>query len=234
MKARNLIWTYLFTLTAGVLLIVFSGNGSIFRSIVIALGVLFLVPSIVALVMSLLPAKDDSGARELKWYLVFTSALGVAFGIMLLAIPGFFVQWIVYTLAAILIFCGIAGIIFMRAGDLPGADGWLYTLPVLTLACGLIIIFIGPGTTERVIALISGIFLTVYSLNGFWAYFRRRSLGKRVEKAKEEAETEAARAADDVTSEVREVEENAEHKTDEKEDEKEDETPKEIERKEKE
>lgn len=225
MKSKTLIWTYLFSLAAGVLLIVFSGNGSIFRSIVIALGVLFLVPSIVALVMSCLPAKDDSGARELKWYLIFTSALGVAFGIMLLAIPSFFVQWIVYTLAAILIFCGIAGIIFMRAGDLPGADGWLYTLPVLTLVCGLVIIFVGPGATERVIALVAGIFLTVYSLNGLCAFFRRRSLGKRVEKAKEEAEAaEGAKAEEekreeekreeplDVTAEAKEIPKQIEEK----------------------
>lgn len=225
MKSRTLIWTYIFTLAAGVLLMVFSGNGSIFRSIVIALGVLFLVPSIVALVISCFPPKDDNGVKELKWYLIFTSALGVAFGIMLLAIPSFFVQWIVYTLAAILIFCGIAGIIFMRAGDLPGADGWLYALPVLTLVCGLIIIFIGPGATERVIALVSGIFLTVYSLNGFWAYFRRRSLGKRVEKAKEEAESEVDTAVEDVTDAAREVEDKAEDKSEE--------APKEIERKEK-
>lgn len=201
MKSKSLIWTYLFSLAAGILLIVFSGSGSIFRSIVVALGFLFLVPSIVALVMSIWPPKDDKGTRELKWYLIFTSALGVAFGVLLLAIPSFFVQWIVYTLAAILIFCGIAGIVFMRAGDLPDADWYMYALPVLTLICGLVIVFVGPGATEKVIALLAGIFLTVYSINGFWGYFQRVHRGKKAAKLIESSQTETSASEETEASE---------------------------------
>lgn len=182
MKSKSLIWTYLFSLAAGLLLIIFSGSGSIFRSIVVALGFLFLVPSVVALIMSIWPPKNENGVRELKWYIIFTASLGVAFGVILLAIPSFFVHWIVYTLAVILIFCGITGIIFMRAGDLPEADWYLYALPVLTLVCGLVILFVGPNATERVIALIAGIFLTIFSVNGFWGYFQRMHRGKKVAK----------------------------------------------------
>lgn len=214
MKSKTFLWAYLFSLIAGVLLIIFSGSGAIFRSIVIALGILFLIPSVVAFVMSLIPPKKDDGTKDFKWYLIFTSSLGMAFGIMLLAIPGFFVEWIVYTLAAILIFYGIVGIVFLRAGDMPESSKLFYTTPVLTLLCGVIIIFVGPQATEKAIALLTGCFLVVFSINGFWGFLERLHLARKARKALAAAATDGENAVDDATkaieSDVKKEEDKAE------------------------
>lgn len=205
MKSKNFLWAYIFSLAAGILLICFCGSPNLFRSIVIALGILFLVPSAVAFIMSCVPQKSIDGLRHVKWYLVFTTALGVAFGILLLCIPDFFVDWIVYTLAGILIFCGIAGIVFMIAsGGMPGVEIWFYAIPVLTLTCGIIIILVGPQVTEHIVSLIAGIFLVCYSVNGFWGFFHRlrsqHKAQKNLDTLQKEASVPQADKNDDLTS----------------------------------
>lgn len=205
MKSKNFLWAYIFSLAAGILLICFCGSPNLFRSIVIALGILFLVPSVIAFVMSCVPQRESDGLRHVKWYLVFTTALGVTLGILLLCIPEFFVDWIVYTLAGILIFCGIAGIVFMIAsGGMPGAEIWFYAIPVLTLTCGIVIIIMGPQTTERVISLIAGIFLVCYSVNGFWGFYHHlhklHKSQKQQAALKAEETAPAAEENDDLTS----------------------------------
>lgn len=178
MKSKPYFFTYLCALIIGVLLLVFTGQTELFKWIVIAIGVLLIIPSVGSVIDGLVPAKDVQGHRSVPkpWYLVAMGVAGIVFGVILICMPGFFAGYIVYTLGIILILCGLAQIVFMSvAASVVGTNKWFYVMPWLTFIAGIVVLFLGPSGIENIVTVLTGIFLIVYSVNGFMQMGATRS-----------------------------------------------------------
>lgn len=177
MKSRPYLLTYLFALVIGVLLLVFAGRTNLFAGIVIAIGILFMVPSIVLIVNALIPAKNADGTKTPKpWYMAAIGIAGLIFGVLLVCMPDVFIQYTVYTLGLALILFGLVQIINLSAAA--SAAGRMsfgfYVMPWLTFLCGIAVLILGPARLEHIIIVLTGIFLICYSINGIWEIMAMR------------------------------------------------------------
>lgn len=174
MKERTYLFTYLSALIIGILLLVFHADEKLYNGVIIAMGVLIGLPSLTMLISYLLPKKNENGeVRPRPWYGIIASAAALGLGVWMVSNPDFFMSVSIYTLGAILILAGGAGVIFivMAARPAPIQFYWLI-VPIISLAAGLVVIILGPAKVAHSAALITGIVLVVYSVNGFTSLFR--------------------------------------------------------------
>lgn len=178
MNGSNSLWINFFAFAAGLLLLIFSGETALFSTIVIILGILFIIPCVIGFIISVFPPRDSNGVRQFNWFTAFSSALGLVFGICLVAVPEFFATAIIYTFGALLILAGLVGIAYLvNAREGAGSSGILYIIPSLIIIAGIVIIVLGrPHILDRIAAIVTGASLLLFSLNGFWAFIRNRSL----------------------------------------------------------
>lgn len=182
MKTNSSILLNLFAFAAGILLLIFANETALFTSIVIIIGILFIIPSAIAFILSLLPQKNPDGKRPVNWFTVFATALGVAFGICMVAVPSFFASAIIYTFGGILIIAGLMGIAYLiNARDGVGSTIMLYLIPSLVTITGITVIILGrPRLLDQAAAIITGIALILYSINGFWVFIRNRAMARNI------------------------------------------------------
>ena len=182
-KSASLI-TYLAALVIGIILLALHEQVNLLEGVVIAMGVLITVPSAVMFISSLIGKKDEYGNRSFPgWYNVIVAVAGLVLGIWMLCKPGWFEVWMVYTLGVVLILTGAAQIVFIYSASKPyGPNPWWYCIPVLVLAGGFIICFIGPNGLNTWATITTGILLIVYSANGLASLGREQ----RIEKKREE------------------------------------------------
>ena len=164
MKGRTYLFSYLSALVIGILLLVFHESSGLFEGVVIAMGILIIIPSAIMLIAGFLRKVTTAS----KWYGVIASVAGLVFGIWMLCMPSFFINASIYTLGILLILAGVAGILFVINAARPASVNYLWMIvPVLAVAGGLIIMFLGPATMQKAAALVSGVVLIVYAVNGF-------------------------------------------------------------------
>ena len=182
-KSASLI-AYVASLVIGIILLALHEQVNLIRGIVIAMGILITLPSAVMLLNCFIGKKDEYGNRSFPaWYTVIVAIAGLVLGIWMLCMPAAFEMWMVYTLGVILILVGAAQIVFIYSASKPyGPNPWWYCVPVLVLAGGFIICFIGPNGLNTWATITTGILLIVYAANGL------ASLGRecRVEKERKE------------------------------------------------
>lgn len=178
--------TYVAALVVGILLLVFCHEPSLSKSIVIAIGILFIVPGILTIISSLTTVKIVNGVKKGHPYvLTAVGVVALALGLWMVFAPSFFISISVYTLGIALIVCGIASIFFVIEASRPfGAFvGW-YILPVLTILAGCVICFAGPATTITFAAIFTGCFLICYAAGGLAGIGRVAKFDKQVEEDK--------------------------------------------------
>lgn len=187
MKHFSNVIIYLGALIAGIILLSLKGTAGLLSGIVVAVGILILIPSIVMIFKALFPAKGADGTRPAPaWYVILVALVAAALGIWMIANPSFFLNITVYTLGAVLILVGLSGIVsVMQASrEFHIRLMWWYLMPSLTIAGGLVLIFMGTSIIGTVADLTAGILLICFAVNGFSALGRE---GK--EKRKEESDT---------------------------------------------
>lgn len=186
MKTKPYLLTYLSTLIAGILLLVFTGQTDIFRWIVIIIGILLAVPSLWLIISSSIGRRgsakpkgadieqdveqdvEQAASRGRSIFVTICGICGLVFGVILLCMSNFFAHYIVYTLGVLLIICGLAQIVYMAAiSALMGINRWFYLMPWLTLIAGVVVIFLGPDGVGSIITWLAGVLLVAYSFNGF-------------------------------------------------------------------
>lgn len=174
MKNGSYLLTYLSSLVIGILLLVFHTESSLFEGIVIAIGILFIIPSAIMLVGSFISRKDaDGNPLPRPWLEIISGILGLILGIWMAAAPAFFISFTVYTLGAILIILGLAGLVFLIVGSRPGtANPWWYITPVLTVLAGVVICVCGPTAVAGFAVILTGCMLICYAVNGLAALGR--------------------------------------------------------------
>lgn len=179
MKNLPSLLTYLSALIIGILLLVFCDKADLLQGIIIAMGIVILIPSIVMLIRCIVPKKEKDGTRDTtSWYSVMVAIAGLALGAWLLISPGFFINATVYTLAAVVILAGIVGWVFIVQHSRPyGASiGW-YVVPALMICGGVVLCLLGTKVLGMAANITAGVLLVVYAVNGMAAYGREARSG---------------------------------------------------------
>ncbi|MCM1153319.1 MAG: DUF308 domain-containing protein [Muribaculum sp.] len=217
MKNISNIFIYLAALVVGILLLIFHQEGTLLRAIIIAIGVLILIPAIVVFIRSFLQPKDANGVRPKPlWYVLIVALAGIVFGAWMVFTPDSFRNWTVYVLGAILILSGISGFGFTvqaRRGHHLGT-GWFVT-PTLVAIGGIILIILGPSVIGSIANIAAGVLLVVYAVNGFSAIGRER---EKIDELENEAtdtesklETDSAESASDKKEKGKEDKKEEKH-----------------------
>lgn len=154
----------------GALLIIFEGRGDLLSWIVIALGVMFILPGAFLLLSQLM---TDSSRRSGSSIVAAVGCL--CLGVILCVIPDVFVNILIYLFAFILIVGGIAQLVSLSNFKMPAG---LYIIPALVAITGVVMIFAGAEKDASVIVLVTGIAMVLYSINSFVEYFRMSKLLK--------------------------------------------------------
>lgn len=199
MRNTQYIISYVFTLIIGVLLLAFWQQSNIFRIIVIVIGCCFIIPSLAGLFMGFAGKKQADGTRVSRpWYVGTSAVAGLIGGVLLVAIPDFFVHYLIYTFGIILVFAGIMQILYLSVtgrdiGGMP--PGW-YIMPWLIIATGIAVIIIGPEALAKAATIVTGIALVLYSLNGLISASAHKITSHRITKAGVKAAEAAESAAE--------------------------------------
>lgn len=187
-------------------MLVYCRQTNIFEIIVVVIGICFIIPSLVGLYMGFAGKKQADGSRKSRpWYLGTSSIAGLIGGVLLVAMPGFFVHYLIYTFGVILVVAGIMQILFLSAEgrDIGGMPGGWFIMPWVIVATGIAVIIIGPDKLANAATIVTGIALTLYSINGLLSASAHKLTSRRMNRANEKAaaaaevaEAEAAESAD--------------------------------------
>ena len=184
MKSRNQLLTYLFAIAGGVLLLIFNSDPRLYGTIVITIGVLFLVASGYQLIQAFVPARGKKENGAVRVAVLLPAVAGVIFGLLLVCMPNFFVQFLVFTFAIMLFILGLLQLISIcsRMKTL-GLSAWLLTVPILTIVAGVVCLLLNRQEFHGAMTVISGIVLVIYGINGFVGYVRARKNAVVIESA---------------------------------------------------
>ncbi|MCM1005063.1 MAG: DUF308 domain-containing protein [Prevotella sp.] len=180
MRNNNFVYTYLFTLLGGVLLMILHDRAQIFEAISIILGVAFLVIGTLSLLSSLfIGEKARAAGVRRSPVLVIVSSASFILGLLMVIAPKFFVEYVIYTFGIIMILAGLIQLCnFAPKMRGIGFKWYFLIVPCLCLLAGIVVFSVGAQNIANSMALLTGIVLTIYSINGFIGYFQRRSLLK--------------------------------------------------------
>ncbi len=184
---------YLAALVIGILFLVFSGASRAaeapdsIKGLMIATGIILIIPGFVVLLKSLMPKRDAAGNVVTRpWYTTAISIACLAWGIMLLCIPSMY-NTLSTTLGITLILAGFGQMVFIVNSSRPyGLSLAWYIVPICMICVGVIDMtlindYSNVGDSNCTTAIISGIMLILFAANGFVSVGRRKAAMKSVD-----------------------------------------------------
>jgi uncharacterized membrane protein HdeD (DUF308 family) len=154
----------------GTLLMLCPQNAIFF--VVITIGVLFMVPGL----LSLISYFTTNKAKRPDMPVLLAGIGSLLFGVVLVAVPNFFVSVLMYILGVILILGAIEQIVVLiRARKRATVPVAFYLIPLLILAAG-VLVFFNPFKTAETIFILIGITCLIYGIMEFvyWLKFKRK------------------------------------------------------------
>lgn len=203
--------SYLAALVIGVLMLIFNyqtlnSDQPILRGLIIAAGILFIVPGLLLLIGSLSPKRDENGEIiKRPWYTTVIAILALVWGILLICMPSGFMGNLNITLGVSLIILGIAQISWIiRSKE---STFWRFIIPALVICLGIVTLSVlnhypDAGQSAQWAAIVSGLALVFWGFNGFASLRSKRvvaaehaagKIEKKAEKEEKKAEKEAAK-----------------------------------------
>ncbi len=167
MKAINYsLVRILFALIVGLILIIWPGVAV--NYLVITVGILFLIPGIIAMISYI-----ASKPRENKISRFPIEGIGsILFGLWLIVMPDFFANVLMYVLGFILILAGIWQLASLNiARKQMAVPGGFFVMPFLILLMGVIVIFF-PADVRNTTFILIGITCLVYALTELVNYIK--------------------------------------------------------------
>jgi len=159
-------------LIVGVVLVVFPQNAS--EYLVIALGVVFMLPSIFSMLNYFWERNKDVSLRGLAFPIEGLG--GFLFGLLLVIKPGLFSNILVMVFGFLLVMAGVQQIASLVAARrwTPVAVGY-YIIPVIILLSGLFALSNPVGMRSTLFKIV-GVFFIIYALYEFlnWLLFMRK------------------------------------------------------------
>jgi len=182
MKPINNLLRIALALALGTLLIACPAKAAL--SMIIILGGLFLIPGLISIIAYLFRDKETSSRR-----FPIEGIASCLLGLALLIAPGFFVGFLMYVLAGVLILAG-----FLQIRDLflvrkiVGIPLLFYIVPVLILLVGAAILF-NPFKVIETTFTIVGVTCIVYSVSEAVNYLKFLRKSKHIAAQSEDEET---------------------------------------------
>ena len=166
MKAiNNITLRIVFTLVLGIVLIFWPLTA--INYLVIAIGILFLLPGLISIVKRLVKKEQMSEER-----FPIESVGSILLGFALILAPDFFIGALMYILAGVLILAGIFQIWeLLVVGKHVRIPIFLYIAPVIVLLVGIAILF-NPFEVVSTTFMILGIACIIYSLSVLINYLK--------------------------------------------------------------
>ncbi|MDE7437219.1 MAG: DUF308 domain-containing protein [Muribaculaceae bacterium] len=217
---------YLAALIIGSVLLIFNHQAventqPTLHPVMIAAGIIFVIPGLYLLIASLIPHKDANGVVISRpWISTVMGIIALIWGVLILIMPGGLLGYLNITLGVSLIIAGLAQITWIIKGrKANGAPIWLYIIPLLVIAAGVWVLLLktdyqNPGREIIQGCIISGIALVVWAINGFGSLPRRKKTLKDIEKETKRLEKEQHKAmkeeADQASARLEEAKANTE------------------------
>lgn len=169
MKSKFYLLAYLCALLIGLLLLWRNDDVNLFHYVVIAIGIIFLIPSVTALIDYFIPSKRTNDTRTPKpWYIAVMGIVGLVIGVLLVFMPSFWTAYIIYTFGIVLILCGVSQIVnfavLKQMGT--GISRTYYLMPWIVIFGGVAVIIMGPNGMGKIATIVTAIFLICYGING--------------------------------------------------------------------
>lgn len=146
---------------------------SVVRWAVYLIGIISLVAGVVQFLGFLAQTK----AMENRWrYFPLTSALAVLWGILLLARPGFWVEFFMILFGVAMLFIAVGQLISLariRKSGTPVTVGY-FVFPALMLLAA-IVVFFNPFATTVWLVVFVGAWIIAYGITEMFSYFSLRS-----------------------------------------------------------
>ena len=177
----------------GVLLVTWPEAAIVY--LVIAIGVMFFVPSLFLLVGYFMKGRQEGAMFPI------VSIGSLLFGLWLMVSPAFFVGILMYVLGAVLVFAGISQIM-----QLVNARGWTqvatgyYIMPVLILLAGLVVL-LNPFAAAAIPFIILGVSSIIYGITDIINLLRFRK--KDDKKEENEVVIEEVTPVEELPTEVK-------------------------------
>lgn len=170
---RSYVWIYVCTLVAGVLLAVFHSQVKLLTTILIALGAIFAISGLWGLITVWQRHSKGKSTPASTW-VIFTAVASVIFGALLIFMPAFFIQYLIYTFGIMLLVFAIMQIANLWSLIKDGKQRlWYMIVPVLTICAGIWLLCMNAHEMESLANLVTGIAFIVWSANGLFGYVNR-------------------------------------------------------------
>ncbi len=175
MRSTSLFYGLL-VIAAGVLLIIFNGRAEFLSWVVVLAGITLAVPclcSLISAISSNRQAQRDGASNVslsiLNSGIVIASIIGIGIGGWMIFNPTFFIGFLAYAFAVIIILYGIYQVLQIAWIYRP-LPAYLYIIPVLMIIAGCVILFSSVHTIQYTVVLITGISLICAGLNNVLQY----------------------------------------------------------------
>ena len=163
------IITYLCTMIAGILFIIFRDDSSIIGALTVIIAIIFLVPGVVNFITALRGSRKNQQSTGTSIGMMLVSAGAVALGILMLVFPPFFANYVAFTLGILLALCGIYQTVWVLRSSTSPKHRWFVVGAILVVIAGIVAMILQADKFTPGLWLFTGIVLIIYSLNGFIA-----------------------------------------------------------------
>ncbi len=217
MKLRRTIY-FLAYLAAAVLAIIIlamspkaSHTISPLRPVILATGIIFIIPGFFLLFSSIFTRADARGEVVKKpWYVTTMGLLAMVWGIACLIAPDQFTANLPITLGISLLIIGATQLVWItRVRKAVKSSAWVYIVPFIIIAIGIVDLLWLPhygntGDNNTAACLISGIGALIWAINGIISLFPKKTT------VVEEVPAATAAAIEDKTPATAEAEKEKE------------------------
>lgn len=163
------IITYLCTLAAGILFIIFRQDTNIIDTLTLIAALIFLIPGVINFVQALKSTRRRESAMGTAIGLMLVSAGAIALGILMIIIPDTFKDYVVIVLGILIMLCGIYQFVHVYRRLAGPKTRWFLVGSVLVFIAGFVVAILKTSGLNANIWLAIGIILIAYSVNGFIA-----------------------------------------------------------------
>lgn len=178
MRPVSTVFYGFLVIVIGILLIVFHTHTNLLDWVVILAGITLIIPCLYTLITTLSGERKarrggytSFNTRMMTSGIVLTSVIGIALGVWLVATPAFFIGFLAYAFAILLIIYGLYHICvlvwFCRPVAMPI---WFYIIPVLLIVAGVVILGTSVREIQATVILITGIGLVASGFSSITEY----------------------------------------------------------------
>ncbi|MDE6409706.1 MAG: DUF308 domain-containing protein [Muribaculaceae bacterium] len=199
MKKTLFFICYVVGMLIGVMLLIFNyetmnRDQAMLQYTMIAAGVIFIIPGIFQLIASLSPKKDENGnILPRKWYSTVVAIIALLWGIYILIMPLGYKDNLSISLGVSLILAGLAQAVWIVKTS--ESTFLRFIVPAVTVVVGILVCSVlnhypDNGKSAQIGAIISGVMLLIWGVNGFFSLRSKRVVAAADKAAKVERKAE--------------------------------------------